>query len=224
MSDWTRWMGMSLLVAISLVGCASTPPSSFYTLSAIAQTPADAPPADGGLGIGLGPVTFPVFLDRPQIVSRASPNRLTLDEYQRWGGTLQDDFLRVWSENLALLLGSGRILVFPSEVRYPLDFRVAADILAFEGTPDGQALLKVRWSVLDADLDRVLSVRETAYRRPLTRSGDPEALLAALSGALEDFSREVAAVLRALPRPERAPFPPVIDPAPGVQATPPALP
>jgi len=151
--------------------------------------------------VGLGPVSFPVFLDRPQIVAREGGNRLTIDEFHRWGGTLQDDFLRVWSENLALLLGTSRILVFPSDIRYPLDFRVAAEVLAFEGTQGGDALLKVRWFVLDPDLDRVLQVREDVYRRPWDSSGDPGASIAALSGALADFSRDVAAALRTLPRP-----------------------
>ncbi len=146
-------------------------------------------------------MTFPVFLDRPQIVSRESVNRLAIDEFQRWGGTLQDDFLRVWSENLALLLGTSRILIFPSEVRYPLDYRISADILAFEGTADRQALLKVRWSVLDPGLNQVLSVRETTYRRPLEAPGDRNALIAALSATLADFSRDVATVTQALPRP-----------------------
>jgi hypothetical protein len=54
------------------------------------------------------------------------------------GGTLQDDFLRVWSENLAYLVGTNRILIFPTEVRFPLDFRITADMLTF-GTPAGGA-------------------------------------------------------------------------------------
>ncbi|MBK1718678.1 PqiC family protein [Thiocystis violacea] len=193
------------LLALLFAGCASTPPSSFHTLAPLSQPEAGAVVGKGDFSLGLGPVTFPVFLDRPQIVSRASANRLAMDEYQRWGGTLQDDFLRVWSENLALLLGTSRILIFPSEIRYPLDFRIAADILAFEGTADGHALLKVRWFVLDAELDRVLSAHETAYRRPLSPPGDAEAQLAALSLALADFSREVAAVLRTLPKPGSEP-------------------
>lgn len=186
-----------VIATLSLAGCASTPPANFYTLSPLpSETPTTAPTTDG-LGVGLGPVTFPVFLDRPQIVSRETDNRLAIDEFNRWGGTLQDDFLRVWSENLVALLGTSRIIVFPSEIRYRLDFRVAADILAFEGTAEGQALLKVRWSLLDADLNQVLSVREQSYRRAIRPPGDEEALIAALSETLADFSRDVAKTLAA---------------------------
>lgn len=188
------------LVTLGLIGCASSPPANFYTLAPLVPSESDRPMANGGLALGLGPLNFPVFLDRPQIVSRASANRLAIDEFQRWGGTLQDDFIRVWSENLALLLGTSRILIFPSELRYPLDFRVAADVLSFEGTADGQALLKVRWAVLDPDLDRVLILSEGRYLRPVASPGDTDALLVALGQVLADFSREVAMALRTLPR------------------------
>lgn len=201
-----RWIPLSLALSIGLSGCASTPPSNFYTLAPIPAFETAAPSKaeredrndrlDEELAIGLGPVTFPLFLDRPQIVSRASANRLSIDELERWGGTLQDDFLRVWSENLALLTGSSRILILPSEIRYPLDVRLSAEILAFEGTAEGQAELRVRWSVLEPTLDQVLLARESRYQRAIAQPGDAQALLAALSLTLADFSREVAEALR----------------------------
>lgn len=203
----------ALVVGGVLGACATTPPSSFYSLSPLPRaTGRAATPARDALSLGLGPVAFPAFLDRPQIVSRTSANQLELDEFNRWGGTLQDDFVRVWGENLGQLLGSSRILVLPSEIRYPLDFRVSADVLACEGTPDGQAQLEVRWSVLDGENAQVLAVRQGSYRQRLAPPGDKEALIAALSAALGDFSREVAATLRELPRPRRAEPPPAPTP------------
>ncbi len=199
-----------VLTALVLTGCAATPPSNFYTLrplpGAVGRT---AEPASGsigiGIGIGLGPVNFPSFLDRPQIVSRDVGGRLILDEFNRWGGTLQDDFLRVFGENLAWLLGTSRVLVFPTEVRAPLDYRITADVLAFEGTGGGEAVLKVRWAVLDPRLEQRLAARETSVRRSVGAPGDPAAVVAAMSAALGAFSEEVAAVLRGLPRPTAPP-------------------
>ncbi len=207
-----------MLGALLLTGCATSPPSSFYTLTPIPEAAGRSADIDGGaLSVGIGPVTFPQFLDRPQIVTRDGSNRLALDEFHRWGGTVQDDFLRVWGENLAHLLGTSRILVFPSEVRMPLDFRVSAEVVAFEGTPDGQAVLKVRWVVMDPYLERALAVREDVYRSPIGRatpSGGSDAVgpsavaddahqavVAAMSRCLGDFSLDVASVLRSLPKP-----------------------
>jgi uncharacterized lipoprotein YmbA len=198
---------VALLWALILAGCASSPPSSFYTLTPLPAASGQGAISGGGLGIGLGPVTFPTFLDRPQIVVRDSGNRLDLDEYHRWGGTLQDDFLRVWSENLAYLVGTSRIVIFPSEVRYPLDFRVTADVLAFERGAAGDAVLKVRWAVLDPYLEQAQAVYETAYRQPLAAPGDEGALVAAMSATLASFSQDVADALQRLPRPEQPPKP-----------------
>lgn len=188
-----------MLAGLALGGCA-TAPSSFYTLtSTLAGSGRGAALPDKGLAIGVGPVRFPEFLDRPQIVSRAGTNRLALDEYHRWGGSLQDDFLRVLGENLGQLLGTSRILVEPAEVRFPLDFRVIADVLSFEGSAAGEAVLKVRWAVLDPYLDQALVVREGSYRSR-AKSGDPEAMIAALSETVAAFSRDLADQLRAMPR------------------------
>jgi uncharacterized lipoprotein YmbA len=147
----------------------------------------------------VGPVGFPAFLDRPQIVSRAGANRLDLDELHRWGGSLQDDFLRVLGENLAHLLGTSRIQVYPADVRFPLDFRVIADVLTFEATAAGDAVLKVRWAVLDPYLEQALVVRETAHHRQVSGGGQ-EAMVRALSETVGDLSREIAGVLRRSPR------------------------
>lgn len=200
-----RPMRIPILMLVAFVaGCATTPPSSFYTLTALPGAQTRGGLSGGNVGVGLGPVTFPTFLDRPQVVTRDASNQIAVDEYHRWGGTLQDDFLRVWSENLAFLLDTSRIVVFPSEVRYPLEFRVSADVLTFEAGAD-EAVLKVRWAVLDPYLEQALAVQENAYRQRLREPGDEAAMIAAMSAALGDFSRDVAAVIRSLPKPVQTP-------------------
>jgi uncharacterized protein len=202
-----RWRPLALAWWLTVAGCAGSPPFNFYALTPWPVVPGEASLHGGDLGIGLGPVTFPGFLDRPQIVSRDPDNRLAMDEFNRWGGTLQDDFVRVWSENLVRLIGTSRIVIFPTEVRYPLDFRITADVLAFEGSATGEAVLKVRWSVLDPTLTEALAVAENTYRQPVRPPADRAALIAALSAALGAFSRDVAGVVRGLPRPTPPPKP-----------------
>jgi uncharacterized lipoprotein YmbA len=209
-----------LIVAGLLAGCASTPPSTFYVLTAIPEAAGSGGDlVGGGVAVGIGPVVFPQFLDRPQLVRRNGSNRLVVDEFNRWGGSVQDDFLRVWGDNLAYLLESSRILIFPSESRMPVDFRITAEVVSFGGTPDGQAVLRVRWAVMDRYLEQALAVREDVYRCPIqVRTERPagaigaraeraldaarsEAMVAAMSRCLGDFSRDVASVVGSLPKP-----------------------
>lgn len=220
------------LVGALAAGCASSPPASFYTLTALPEARARTGVIEGGgVALGIGPVVFPQFLDRPQIVTRSGANRLGLEEFRRWGGTVQDDFLRVWGENLAHLLGTSQVLVFPSESRMQLDFRISAEVITFEGLPEGEAMLRVRWAVMDSFLEQTLASREDTYRCPIVATpalaagpapeprgadgpertpGEAEALVAALSQCLGAFSRDVAAVVRGLPRP----LPPAVTVAP----------
>jgi uncharacterized protein len=198
-------LNLALTLALGLTGCATSPPSSFYTLTAIPGSTAEVAPKGSALSLGVGPVTFPAFLDRPQIVSRDGTNRLALDEFHRWGGSIQDDFLRIWSENLATLLGTSRVLIFPAEVRFPVDFRVSAQVLSFEGDAGGEAVLKVRWVVLDGLREQIVAVEESSYRSRLNPPGGQEALVAAMSETLGAFSRDVAERLRRLPRPVPVP-------------------
>lgn len=205
---------LAFTALLLLAGCATTPPSSFYTLTPLPAAAGSAGDVSGGdIAVGLGPVSFPQFLDRPQIVTRDGANRLVVDEFHRWGGTVQDDFLRVWGENLAYLLGSSRVALFPSESRMVLDYRVPAEVLAFEGTADGNAVLKVRWSVTGDRLRRSYTAREDAYRCPFRVAGADgavtgqrryAAVVAALSDCLGDFSRDVAGVLAGLSKPQPA--------------------
>jgi len=206
------------LSALLVAGCASTPPSTFFVLTPIPEAVGRGGDiSGGGLSVGIGPVVFPQFLDRPQLVTRDGSNRLDVDEYNRWGGAVQDDFLRVWGENLAHLLGTSRITVFPSETRMPIDFRITAEVVSFAGMPNQEALLKVRWAVMDTYLERAMAVREDVYRCPFAANPEPatilgseknsrstvdsEAVVAAMSRCLGDFSRDVAAVVGSLPKP-----------------------
>jgi uncharacterized lipoprotein YmbA len=195
--------GLAVLLLVN--GCASSPPSSFYTLTPMVEDGGDAGRRDtrlalSQLALGVGPVSFPRFLDRPQVVRRQGSNELLLDEFHRWGGSLEDDFARVFAENLGRLLGTSRVLVFPSELRMELDFRVLAEVIAYEAGPGDQAELRVRWAVVNPASAEVVSMREGAYRQPLPATASVSQQVAALSATLADFSRDVARELRRLTR------------------------
>ena len=192
--------GLVLAGLVWLAGCASTPPASFYALSPLPEArDRQGSLTEGDLSLGIGPVTLPDFLDRPQLVDRSGANRLEVDEFQRWGGSLRADIVNILSENLAHLLGTSRVLILPAEVRVPVRYRLVADILRFEPGEDGQAHLKVRWALIDPEAETTRAMRESSFRQPYA-PGDRDSQVAALSACLGAFSREVAATLQSLPR------------------------
>jgi uncharacterized lipoprotein YmbA len=179
-----------------LAGCGSTPPTAFYTLSPLSPP---VPTAQAGVSrseatIGVGPITLPEFLDRPQIVTRTTANRLDVDEFHRWGGSLQEDFARVLVENLSRLLATNRVSVYPGPEPLDLHYRIVIDIQQFDGRLGESVTLNAIWTLLDEKTGKPLLIRRFEYLAPA--AADYEGLVAAHSAALEAFSRELADVLQ----------------------------
>lgn len=196
-----RFLQNALLMACQalIIGCASSPASSFYILSPLPEAKSrQGTLLEGGISLGIGPLALPDYLDRPQMVSGVGAQRIEVDEFQRWGGSLRDDIANTLGENLAYLLGTSRVVVLSSEFKLPVRYRLAVNILRFEADNEGQASLKVRWALLDSNAEVALAVRESDYRRSFDRV-DQDAKVSALSATLADFSREVADTIRFLP-------------------------
>lgn len=189
-----RITGWGLLtVAALVIGCSSSPPVAFYTLNP--QTPAsrglDPPTADPGLVVGVGPVTFPEFLDRPQIVTRPAPNRLAVSEFHRWGGSLKDSLPRILAQDIATYLGSEQVAPYPWKDRLKPDFRVAVAILQFDGRLAQGVDLVAAWKIFQPPENKVLAVHRSAIHTPAQGEGY-EAYVAAQSRAIGTLGQAIA--------------------------------
>lgn len=196
------FLGLMLTLA---AGCAATSPkTNFYLLSTLPDEPPSGQAvltgADG-LSVGIGPVTLPDYLDRPQIVIRTTLNEITLSEFDRWAEPLKNNFIRVFRENLADRLKTDDLVVHPWPQGSIFEFQVTADVIRFDARPGDEAVLDVRWSIWRANDRAVLLNRKSTYRETVGSTGY-EALVAAQSRALAAFSREVGASIVAVYRRE----------------------
>jgi uncharacterized lipoprotein YmbA len=177
-------------------GCARSGPPRFYVLHALAETGTvgEAAGIAEDITVGIGPVTLPSYLERPQIVTTAAEPEIhiNINEFERWAGSLKEDIGRVVAENIASMLGSNRILIYPWH-RSTVDYRVQMEILRFDGALGHEVMLRVQWAVFDAAGEMpVLTVSE--FQKPAAGPG-VDALIEAWSLALADLSGEMAAVL-----------------------------
>ncbi|HEY8156066.1 MAG TPA: PqiC family protein [Myxococcota bacterium] len=198
-----RRAGLAALVLAALaVGCfGATPQPDFYTLSAAsgaASGPALASRPE--LGLAVGPIDFPRYLDRAEIVRRDGSHQLILADDHRWGGSLRSDILRVVADDLGRLLGTARVAIYPAEPRFPAAFRVLLDIREFEGIAGGTVVLRVRWTIAGAGDGRALAVEESRIEQPVV-STSIEDLVSAESAALGTLNRQIAERIAALPTP-----------------------
>jgi len=191
------------LAVVTLVGsllgleaCTSTP-SHFYilnTLPASETVPATA--ATQGPVIGVGPITLPKYLDRPQIVTRASRHQLALGEFDRWAEPLQDNISRVLAENLGRLIPTDHILLHPWTRSVTLDYQVSMEVLQFDGWVGGESRLLALWSILDGAELPLLSQR-ASLNTPVG-GREYEAMVVAMNQLLEWLSRDLAFAIQRL--------------------------
>ncbi|HTI88434.1 MAG TPA: PqiC family protein [Alphaproteobacteria bacterium] len=183
-----RWIAAALVLA--LAGCAGqSTPSRYYVLSA---TGADTDRRPEGPAISVGPVTLAKYLDRPQIVTRPTPNQLDVAEFDRWGGRLEDNVAQVLAEDLGRRLGTARVTTFPPEPIGRTDARVGVTIAQFERVASGDVVLDARWRLQRLGGEPVIDTVHIVKR--VSGSGYA-ATVAAMSDALGDLSDRIAAAL-----------------------------
>ena len=188
--------GLGLLFVL---GCASSPPTRFYTLSSLQEGGKGSreSTSDQGLVIVVGPIKFPEYLDRTEIVTRSSSNKITLSEFDLWAGSLEKDFSRALTENLSVLLPTESVFVYPRFRPGLAKFQITLDVIRFDGPLGGDVSLIVRWAILEGRERKVVSLRKSTITEPSGEKGY-EAMVAANSRALEKLSREIADAIRTL--------------------------
>lgn len=187
-----------LLVIYLLAGCGRTTSPAYYLMPSL--TDAAPPPvasSGGGPYIGVGPVELADYLDRPQIVTRAADGRVDLAEFHKWAGDLKQRLPVVLADNLSVILGTDRILVFPWKSAIPVRYQVTVNITRMDALPPSEAILTARWAVLDQDGRRLRVMRTSDIRVPIAGEG-VSAIVMAQGRALERLSRDIAAVLTEL--------------------------
>jgi uncharacterized lipoprotein YmbA len=178
---------------LGLYGCASSPPTRFYVLPSLTAANTAPPAAQRNLTLGVGPVTLHPYLDRPQIVSRASRTRLILGEFDQWGASLRDLVSRALAENLSLLVPTDHVLLYPWPRLSVPDYQVTVEVVQFDAGPGGEVVLVAHWQILHTN-EKALVMRKSRLTAA-TGSREYEATVTAMGHTLEALSRDIAAAL-----------------------------
>jgi len=135
-------------------------------------------------------VEFPRFLDRPQIVTRKSQNRVEVSEFHRWAGLFSEDFLRVLAKNFSMLLPADRVAAYPWTYRFSPTYRIPLTVEQFDGLLGDHVVLNVTWSVWHQKDTNEPVIKHTRIKE--TISGDDyDALVEAQSRAIGALSRAI---------------------------------
>ena len=187
----TYFKNLTVIMCVSVItaGCASAP-SKFYTLNSTAK--GDGASA-ANYAVAVGPVTVPAEVDRPQFTVQVAPNRVAVDEFNRWAGPLNENIARVVAGDLGVLLGTPRVAT-GSLANFSPEYRVSLDIQKFVSVPGKSAQIEAVWVVRKSAGGISLSGRTVADETVAADTFD--ALAAAHSRALAKVSSDIAAAIR----------------------------
>ena len=180
---------LTLLAVFGLTACLGgmTPPSKFYSLTPIQHSQEVFKSVR--LNIGVEEVKVPVYLDRPQIVTRKDNQvELNVSELNRWSEPLSTAMQRIIADNLAVYLPNASVK--PSGFRHEgFDYLVWIEINRFDGSWDKTVDLSVWWSVFDKNGDTVLQ-KKANLSSPLGSSYDD--LVKEDSDLISELSLQIA--------------------------------
>jgi uncharacterized protein len=192
---YQRYALLTLLASLVIVGCSPLAPrpdrSTYFLLTPLAKV-ADAPAASSprqALTIGVGPIDFPDYLRRTQIVTRTEANQIELSPDARWAEPLDKNFERTLTENLSALLQTQRIERYPWPRRNRVDYQIVINVVRFETNANGQAQLVARWIIKDGTTGKDLYATETNASNPVATNASGAS---ALSMDLEQLSSSIA--------------------------------
>jgi uncharacterized protein len=183
-----------LLIVPAFQACTILPAvqdrSRFYVLTPATGVPAPAAGPANNLSIGVGPVSFPGYLKRPEMVTRTDSDRIELSEESRWAGPLDSNFQSVLAQDLSRMLGTQRIVLFPWFGNPKIDYQIEVQVYRFDTGPGNNSQLVARWTVRDGDSGAELFATESTASNPV--SGGDAGRAAALSSDVAALSREIS--------------------------------
>ncbi len=175
-------------------------PPRLYVLTPVppAAPASSAGAARTGPAVGIEPVALAPYLDRLAMVTRGPRGELQLSQEHWWGEALKEGLARVLAENLAAMIPSDRVVVFPWRSSWAVQYRVSLHVVRLDGPPGGTVAFTGRWRLLDAG-GRELALRPVSLEEP-TGDSSYGALATAQSRLLAAVSREIAAEIVGRPR------------------------
>ena len=187
--------GLSLIVGGCLFKSARVPERNFIltTLPVSGNAPAVTSQTPA---IDVGYVKMPSYLLREDMIIRKNASEIEVLENALWAERLDEGFRRVLEHDLSSLLASDQGNLSPTG-RNEVRVRLSVNVEQFDVDTQGRGTLLANWRFSEAGAASPMKTGEVHLtRNGAVPRGNPEAVVAALSGLIGEFSRQLAAVPR----------------------------
>ena len=191
------WIAALLITSSCSLLSPRPDPTRHIVLASLRDLGETEAPAASKLHLGLGPVRVPEYLDRSELMVRASPTELRPSTAARWAEPLPDMLARVLADDLVQLLGPARLVAHPWYATDRPHWQIEVEVLRFEPAAKGEARLDARWWLRDLSGDAATVSHESRITEATTKS-EPARLAESLSRAVATLAREIAAAVSTL--------------------------
>ena len=176
-------------IGLGITACGHSAPTRYVTLNA---TPAQAPLSTAAMApVQLSAVHIPAVLDRPEVVTHVAPNRLAIDDNDRWGAPLGQMMRSTLAQDLLPRLPAGTF-VFPDAPAPAGTRTLVVTVLDCNASAGGTLTLQVAWTLLAGQPARTTLTQEAALSAPV-EGHDAASQAAALSRVLGELADRIAA-------------------------------
>jgi len=188
-----RFRGTLALSLAALSACSilepRPDPTRYYLLTTAAKAPA-APTAARPESIGVGPITLPDYLERPEIVRRKAAHEIVPSPVERWAEPLAGLAGRVLGEDLALLTGAD-VVHYPWLAPAP-QRQVLVSFIRFEPVEGARVELVARVRMVSFADNTATAESRQEITLPLA-ADDGATIAATMSEALLELARRIVA-------------------------------
>jgi uncharacterized lipoprotein YmbA len=187
----------ALLAAVLVSGCSilgSPAPdaSRYFVLSSSDGATVEAPARQRrDVYFGLGPVKLPGYLDTQALVRTGASGSVSYVPDAFWAEPLAPGFARALLYRTGARVGTTHGVAYPWYATTRVDWKVPVDVLRFEATTDGRAVLVARWSVQRTTDSVVVAGGESSFEE--NAGQDPAEIVAALSRCIDRLAEAIAA-------------------------------
>jgi uncharacterized lipoprotein YmbA len=195
----TRRLTWAAAMALLLAGCSSTPTRVFDLSTGADTAPATIASPGGGPLIWVDKPAVAGYVDRAQMVTRSSGNRISMHEFEVWSDPPADLIARAIVDDLALRFGKDRVMRTPVSRHATPDWQVELDVTRFDVDDAGQAVLDARWTLLAGTGDRLAATRREVIAVPGGDPADAAKRVAALRGAVAILAKRIGDAIAATP-------------------------
>jgi uncharacterized lipoprotein YmbA len=194
-----RALGALCFVVLCATGCLELPrestPITYWTLAPVG--PAGASDLAAGASstvreriLAVGPVSLPAYLDRAEILQRTGSHQVTLERFDHWAGTLEEQMPRVLAQDIMTLSPSTLAVPYPVLGGGRPGLQLMVTVLAFEVDAAGELQLQASWNLVNTN-NGVSVARRWTRLSESAGDGSVEQIVAAMSRALVKLAQGV---------------------------------